>query len=173
MKIKTLKQLAHNLNMGPGYDGYKAMVESISLDPKELEEFCKEDSTEHQRISIYDTPSVEAVVSYWMPGQSTPIHDYNFQQAWTKILKGQLVLEFFDVEKGTKGEHVLETRLLNEGDIIYMNDSFGYHRFANLSTSDVLAIHLFADKIDEWHVYDPNSGEIKTRPTSYSRVLSV
>ncbi|NQV53515.1 MAG: cysteine dioxygenase family protein [Flavobacteriales bacterium] len=169
--IDTLEQLVHNLNMGPGYEGYRSLVEAINLDPAELIKFCDAKCEDHQRICIYDTPGIEAVLSYWKPGQSTRIHDYNFQQAWTKVIKGQLILEFFDVFDGEPNAEITETQLMDPGDIIYMNTSFGFHRYANLSAGDAIAIHIYADKIDAWHIYDEDTGSIETVPTAYSRVL--
>jgi cysteine dioxygenase len=168
-RIDNLQQLSRNLNLGPGYDGYKGIMEAIHIKPDELANLWLKHSDEHQRICIYDTPGIEAIVSLWKPGQSTLIHDYNAQQAWTKILSGQLILEFFDVAQGERHAPVTETQLLNEGEFTYMNDRFGFHRFSNLGTSDAIAIHLYADKIEEWKVYNERSGEVDVVPTYYDR----
>jgi cysteine dioxygenase len=169
--IETLEQLVRNLNMGPGYDGYKGIIDTIHFKAKDIDHLWSKRLDEHERVNVYDTPGLEVIISRWKPGQTTHIHDYNAQQAWTKVISGQLILEFFGVKAGERHAPILETQLLNEGEFIYMNDSFGFHRFSNLNTTDAVAIHMYADKIEKWHLYNDRNGEVDTLPTYYDRVL--
>jgi len=169
--IDTIEQLVHNLNLGPGYDGYTNLVDAIHIKAEELMQHLDPQAKQHQRLCLYDTPEIEAIATYWRPGQHSRIHDYNFQQAWTKVIKGQLILEFFDVFEGEAKAEITETRLLDQDEVIYMNNSFGYHRYSYLSEGDTIAIHLYADKIDQWHIYEPESGVISVEPTRYDKSL--
>lgn len=169
--IETLQQLTHNLNMGAGYEGYKSLINAINLNTDDLQAYFEHIGSEHHRICVYDTPGLEAIVSLWKPGQSTRIHDYNSQQSWTKVLKGQLVVEFYKVEQGIPDAPILESQLITEGEFIYINDSFGFHRYSNIGTEDAIAIHIYADKIEDWQVYDRKTGSITSEQTHYDHVI--
>ncbi|MEX2597729.1 MAG: cysteine dioxygenase family protein [Salibacteraceae bacterium] len=170
-KITTLEQLIYNLNLGAGYSGYKNLINQIQLNPKELNELCDWMSQKHMRIGIYDTPSLEAIITYWKPGHASPIHNYNFQQGWIKVLQGSLELEYFDITEGVKDLELLDAQTITTGNFTYLNDSLGFHRFKNSGTEETIAIHIYADKITEWSVFDENTGEIKTVDTSYDKVI--
>ena len=164
IRITTIEQLIQNLNMGPGHLGYEEWVASIEIPISELLTIIGSHEKGHLRICLYDTPEIEAILTHWKPGESTDIHDYNDQQAWTKVLGGQLVLECFDISSAPSAS-VTETKLIDEGEMIYLNDSFGFHRFSNLGTEDAFAIHIYADKIKAWHMYDEDTGEVTTQAT--------
>lgn len=157
--ITTLSQLEYNLNMGSGYDGYGAMVSAIDFDEAEVQRVCRWPHEGYSRIRLYDTPSTEALVTCWQPGSMSPIHDYQLQQGWVKVLKGSLELEYFDISKGTA--QLYGNRVINEGKYVYLNDGMGYHRFINNSNSKTVAIHLYCDKIEKWNEFDPSNGIVK------------
>jgi hypothetical protein len=171
-KITTLDQLVYNLNLGPGYDGYKTLVDAIELNPLELLELCDWMSKDHMRISIYDTPCLEAIVTYWRPGNETPIHNYSFQQGWVKVLQGTLELEHFQVDDGSSKAELTDTEIIESGEFIYLNDSFGFHRFRNIGENEVIAIHLYADKITQWTILSESDGSLKEVSTRYDKTLA-
>ncbi len=169
-KITTLDQLVYNLNLGPGYDGYKTLVDSIELNPMELLELCDWMSKDHMRVSIYDTPSLEAIITYWRSGIDTPIHNYNFQQGWVKVLKGALELEHYRITEGRAD--LIETQVIERGEFIYLNDGFGFHRFRSIGDEESIAIHLYADKITQWTIYNESDGSLKDVLTKNDKSLA-
>lgn len=168
--ITTIKQLIRNLNMGPGYEGYKALIQAIELERSELDKICQWGEN-HTRICLYDTDCLECLITCWSPGQTSPIHNYNFQQGWIKVLQGELILEYFNVEDGSKEIELTHREFMQTGDFTYINDSLGFHRFANTNAEEAIAIHLYADKVTEWSVYDDATGRMETIPTSYDMVI--
>jgi len=171
-KITTLDQLVYNLNLGPGYDGYKSLIQAIDLSTAELNELCEWMSQDHMRISVYDTPGLEAVITYWRPGNKTPIHNYSFQQGWIKVMKGTLSLEYFDVDSGIPGARLMDKQLIEAGEFIYLNDGFGYHRFKNIGDEEAIAVHLYADKITERTVFHEETGMLENVQTQYHKKLA-
>lgn len=160
--ISTLERLKYNLTMGPGHEGYQALIEAIDLSPEELEQICQWESQRYTRIRVYDTESLEAVITCWPPQTVGPIHNYELQQGWIKVLKGELDLEYYrlfstDVQGYGK-------RRIGEGHFAYLNDGLGYHRFANHGAEPAIALHLYSDKITEWHAYNEKTGLVELVP---------
>ncbi len=162
--ITTLERLKYNLNMGPGYEGFSGLIESINLTDAELEKICKWQEDRYTRIRVYDTESLEAVITCWPAGSQGPIHNYELQQGWIKVLKGELYLEYYrlfstDIEAYGKKE-------IKEGEYAYLNDGLGYHRFANRGDKPAIALHLYSDKITEWHKYNELTGLVELVPVT-------
>ena len=156
--ITTLKQLKYNLNMGPGYDGYGQMVSAIDFSEEEFQNICSWLNDTYSRIRVYDTPSTEVLITCWNPGSKTPIHNYQLQEGWVKVLQGSLELEYFDISKGRP--QMYGNKVIHEGEYAYLNDGMGYHRFINNSNSKTVAMHIYCDKIEHWEVFDENTGQI-------------
>ena len=157
--ITSIDRLLYNLNMGPGYEGYSSLIEAVNLSDEETEKVCLWKEEGYSRVRLYDTTSVEALISCWRPGSKTPIHDYKLQQGWIKVLKGTLELEFFNLSNGRA--ELYGNRVIRKGQYVYLNDGMGFHRFINNSKSDAIALHLYCDKITKWHVLNEDSGKVE------------
>jgi len=144
--------------MGPGYEGYSALVEAVDFDEAQLEKLCFWRDEGYTRIRIYNTESVEALVTCWLPGAASPIHDYELQQGWVKVLSGTLELEYFNLEKDKAV--IYGNRSIGKGQYVYLNDAMGYHRFINNSGENVVALHLYCEKIVKWHEFNEKDGTI-------------
>jgi predicted metal-dependent enzyme (double-stranded beta helix superfamily) len=145
--------------MGPGYEGNIELIKAIQLNDEELERFKKPQSKDYQRVRVYDTPGLEAIVSYWKPGDVGPIHNYNFQQGWLKIMKGSLSLDIISVHENEKAEITTQSKLV-KGEIAMLNDGMGFHRFANYGQEECIVMHIYADKILKWKVFDEETQQI-------------
>ena len=155
--IKTYKELVYNLNRGPGYDGYTEMVKAIDLNPEEIRQICHWNPVKYNRNCIYDTDELEALITCWPPRHSGPIHNYNLQQGWIKVLKGMLTIEFFTIKEGKADG--FGHRELKEGEIAWLNDSTGFHQFRNESINNAIAIHFYIDKIKSWEQFNAQDGK--------------
>jgi predicted metal-dependent enzyme (double-stranded beta helix superfamily) len=151
-KIKTVKDLARNMDLGPGYDGFIELVKSIELSDEEIRKHAVWNEEHYTRNCLYSTPSIEVLLMCWMPGQHTPVHDYSFKEGWTKILKGQLLLEYFRVDEN--GLVKTDEQVLKEGDIAYLRDDLGVHRFINESNENTVSLHIYAERIRKWNIFD-------------------
>lgn len=157
--ITTLEQLVYNLNIGPGYEGYHGLVKAINLNPEEVERICQWEERDYTRIRFYNTDGLEGLITCWPAGVQGPIHNYELQQGWVKVLKGELTLEYYrlfstDVEGYGK-------KKIKEGEHAYLNDGLGYHRFANHEADFAMALHLYSDKITHWHEYNTETGLVE------------
>lgn len=170
--IKTLKSLVYNLDLGPGYDGYISLIKAVDLPEEELDSICKWDEEKYQRIRFYDTDSLEGLVTCWEPKQKGPIHNYEFQQGWIKMLKGNLWLEYFKPGELQEPKPYYQ-RLIQEGEVVYLNDGLGFHRFSNKSGKRAVALHFYASKLNHWHVMDEKTGEITDRQVTSDDIMEI
>lgn len=163
-RITSLKQLSYNLNLGPGYDGYTQMFKAIELAPEEYRHLCRWDEAKYQRICFYDTDSLEGLITCWKPGQASPIHNYGASLGWIKVLEGQLDLEHYNpAQTGTKPTF---HKRFQAGEIGFLNDELGYHRFVNKGSEPAVALFFYSDKITRWKEYDPDSDQYRERQVS-------
>lgn len=169
--ITTLDKLSYNLSLGPGIEGYNALIGAVDLSDEELEKVVQWDDDHYQRIRFYDTRSVEGLITCWKEGQRSPVHNYRFQQGWVKVLRGKLKLEYFHKDNGKLKSY--NSQVIEEGEIFYLNDSLGFHRFANPGPGNTVALHFYSDKIESWQVYDEGTGEISEQKTRCDRSIEM
>ncbi len=152
--ITSLEQLHHNLTMGPGYEGYTELVKAIDLPRAEYQHLLKWSKAHYQRIRFYDTDCLEALITCWEPGQIGKIHNFEGANGWVKVLEGSLELEHFNLDNSAEKPSL--TKTFKTGEIGFLNDGLGFHRFNNPTQERGVALFFYADKIDHWQVYDPN-----------------
>lgn len=169
--IQTIDRLIYNLNMGPGYEGFIELVKAIKLKSEELDRICGFKPEAYQRIRIYDTPSLEALISCWERGQKGPIHNYDFHQAWLKVLKGSLRLTYFQWGNGEMNQITSQT--LKKGEIAMINDGLGFHQFECEGDENTIAIHLYSDKVESWQVFNTEKNEIENSKVHCDRNLDL
>lgn len=166
--IKTYKELRYNLNHGPGYNGYLEMVKAIDLPEEEWQPLCHLNPIKYTRNCIYNTDELEVLVSCWPGRHSGPIHNYNLQQGWIKVLQGTLTLEFFDVKDGEAQGYGKKD--IKAGDYVWLNDTSGFHQFRNEHINRAVAVHIYIDKIKEWQQFHRLTGEVDLVKPGYDFV---
>lgn len=169
--IKSLDRLSYNLTLGPGIEGYNSLIAAVELPDEELGKVLQWDDDHYQRIRIYDTTGLEALITCWKPNQKGPVHDYRYQQGWVKMLRGQLKLEYFRDVKGRL--EVYNSMIFKKGEVVYLNDNLGFHRFSNPGPGPSVALHFYSDKISRWQVYDENTGQIQVQDTACDKYVEV
>lgn len=163
--IKTLNQLAHNLNLGPGYGGYSELIKAVDLSEQELQKVLRFSEKDYQRLRLYDSNLVEAILTCWNPAQEGKIHNFHHSLGWFKVLQGSLVLERFSFNDDGQPQLQL-SREIEQGEQGFLNDDLGFHRFINASPQKAVALFLYADKIEDWDVYNPSTGKVERRLAS-------
>lgn len=160
--IHSVDRLKYNLNLGPGYGGYSELLQAVQFDDEALEPFLHFSDEHYQRLRIYDTNMVEAVLSCWEPGQVGLIHDFHNSLGWFKDLRGAIGVEHFNIENGNSK---LRFNYDYPSDTTgFLNDDLGFHRFKNLCSKRTVVLHLYADKIKHWEVFNENSRQIEGCP---------
>jgi len=157
--ITTVERLRYNLTLGPGYGGYSELLKAVEFDEKALDQFLQFSEESYRRLRIYDTDVIEAVLTCWEPGQKGLIHDFHNSLGWFKVLRGGIGIEHFNLEKD---EPVLRFNYEYCQDTQgFLNDDLGFHRFRNLSLGRTVVLHLYADKIKHWDVYNEQLNQVQ------------
>jgi len=164
--ITTIEQLHRNLNMGPGYGGYAELVKAIKLPKKEWEGFTLWKKERYSRNCLVSCDSYEMLLVCWLANQSSPIHSYDFQEGWIKVLEGELTIETYLVNKKDKTASLKETIQLKKGESTYLNDSMGFHKVYTKDKKSV-SLHLHIEKVKRWEEFDPNTKQFKITVPHY------
>lgn len=162
--ILTLAQLHHNLILGPGYEGYTELIKAIELAPESYAPLCRWSDDRYQRIRFFDTESLEGLITCWKPGQYSPIHTYENAIGWLKVLEGQIDWEHFSPE--AHGAEPTFHKTFTTGQIGFLNDDLGFHRFINRGEDPTVMLILYADKIKQWRTFDPETGKVREQTVS-------
>lgn len=155
--------------MGLGYDGYMDLVRAIKLNKKEWEEYLLWRTDGYSRNCLISSESFEVILVCWLKGQSSPIHSYDYQQGWIKVLEGELVVETYAVDLESKTANLNESFILKEGEYCYFNDSMGFHKVYS-PNSKTVSLHLNVERITKWKEFNPVSGELTTTIPKYDQI---
>ncbi len=161
--IVNLDQLHYNLNLGPGYGGYSSLVKAVDFSPDVLRSISRFSKEHYQRIRLYDSNLVEAVLTCWEPGQIGKIHNFHYSMGWFKVLAGSIFLEHFKIKKDRLPKITYQNSY-PESLQGFLNDDLGYHRFSNPHKYRAIVLFIYADKIKEWDVYNPVKGKVERKP---------
>ena len=144
--IKDLAQLKYNLSLGPGYGGYSELLKAIDFSSEELNKYCQFSDQHYQRVRLFDSNLIEAVLSCWQPKQEG-------------VLRGKVVLENFDLS--IDALEPTYSQSFTEGEMGFLDDNLGFHRFRSKGLNEAVILHFYAEKLMHRGVYDPVNAEVK------------
>ncbi len=165
--IKTIEHLNKNLNMGPGYGGYLDILKSIKLPEEEWSRFCSWKEDGYTRNCISNCDAYELILMCWNKDQHSPIHNYDFQEGWIKVLQGELSIDIFKIDHNSLSCALDETVVVSEREYIYLNDSMGFHRVRNSGGGKTVSLHLHSERVQKWEVFEDCKKEFNTVSPSY------
>lgn len=77
----------------------------------------------------------------WNPQQTSPIHDHPYDGCWMRVVQGHIREERFIANETMYRTH---DQMFGVGQLLFMEDSLGYHRVSNPSKSDLaVTLHLY------------------------------
>ena len=125
-------------------------------------------SSDHPtRNCLHKSEEFELLLICWEEGQFTPVHDYNFKEAWVHTLSGKLREERFALDPFTSELKKVSSVSLEEDDYSFMNKVGGIHKFSNTGEGRSVSLHLYSNPIKEWRVYDTKTGDYTVEELSY------
>ena len=157
-QIKTLDQLKQILHSGPGYDGYDVMLKSIEFGFDEIEKFCEWNDKSYSRVYLEEGDCFELIMMCWEEGQETLVHDHNDQEGWIFLLQGSLAEVIYQANGEGESLDQISEMHLKEGEVSYINDDIGLHKIKNTNKGRTISLHLYADPIKEFSIYDEQTG---------------
>jgi cysteine dioxygenase len=166
-EISSIEQLNHNLTLGPGYGGYIEILKAIEIPESEWKQFCKWSDDHYTRNCLSNCDAFELILMCWQSGQHSAIHSYSFQQGWIKVLKGELTIETYRIDRESLSCEQDESIVIKEGQYTYLNDSMGFHKVSATSEGETVSLHLHAERVKEWEVFHDCKKEFSKVKTSY------
>lgn len=159
--IESIEQLKKSLNLGPGYGGYNELIKAIQIPHSEWEKNYLWKDENYTRNCISSCDGYELILMCWKEKQASPIHSYDFQEGWIKVLEGELTIETYQVDQETKDYRLQEAMRIAEGESTYLNDNMGYHRVVNSKKGNTTSLHLHIEKVNQWTVLDEEKHEFQ------------
>lgn len=159
-KIKTIEALVYELgNRERSGSKILEIMKKVEIPREEYEPYLSWNDDNYTRNVLARNEDFELILVCWEKGQSSPIHDFNSQEAWIHPVIGWLREERFKINPGddTKLEKVSSV-LLCADEYTYMNQ-VGIHRYSNAFESRSVSLNVYAKPVKEWHVYDEETSD--------------
>lgn len=164
-KIKGIDELIKSLNMGPGYEGYAGLLESIEFDEHDWRTFTRWMDNRYTRNCIASCDSYELLLMCWQKGHTSPIHNYDSQEGWIKVLQGELTIDYYDIDRKEKCGEKTGSQIIKEGEFVCLTDDFGFHKVTNSSSGNTISLHINIEAVKEWEVFQEfEEAIIKVKP---------
>ena len=155
--IKTIQELVIALNECNGGQTYVLDVMSrVKIPREEFENFYTWDDARYTRNVLARTEDFEVLLICWEKGQSSPIHDFNAQEAWIHPVQGMLREERFKINVDNDRLEKVSNTLLGDEEFSYMKQ-IGIHRYSNAYESRSVSLNIYRKPVTEWHVYEEQS----------------
>ena len=92
----------------------------------------------YNRERIYIDDEIEVFIITWYKNQEAKVHDHSENGCFLKILEGSL-------EENIFSKNDVKKRILNKGNISYMDNKIGLHSVKNNSDDKVcVSIHIYS-----------------------------
>ncbi len=148
-----MAELLEALNNKNSNSSYLDIMESVDLPATELEPYLFWRSDRYTRNCINHTDDYELLAICYENGQSTPIHDFDFQEAWIHPVMGKLQEERFRLHHADKSPQRVSSVTMDTRDFAYM-DEITIHRYKNIADGRTVTLNLYVKPIEKWRVYE-------------------
>lgn len=91
------------------------------------------------RKRIYLSFNIEVLILSWSSNYETLPHDHSINGCWLKVLSGSLVETIYNSNLQKLGENNVD-----EGQISFMCNDFGYHSIKNELDKPTFSIHIYS-----------------------------
>jgi cysteine dioxygenase len=133
--------------------GYVEILKAINLPKSEWEVYSSWKENRYTRNCISSCDDYELLLLCWQKEHESPIHNYDFQEGWIKVLSGELIIESYAVDRDERCATKKDKLVLKEGETTYLNDSMGFHKVSNASDGNTVSLHLNIGPVKKWEVF--------------------
>jgi len=142
-----------------GYEAVSKIVSDIEIPFEDIEPYCTWSDERYTRTQLHKTEVYELVLICCEPGQSSFIHNYDAQEGWAKIVKGELTLEQYYISAINGHIHPVSKEVLQKGATAYQNDYIGFHKMYNSGKERSVSLHVYSGPVEKWHIWDEDKGK--------------
>ena len=154
-EITTIKEMLEELANGKRSPmKVLEVMKSTHIPTSEFEKYYSWDDDQYTRNVLMRNKELEVLLICWEKGQSSPIHDFNSQEAWIHPIVGQLREERYKINPGDdiRLERVSSV-LLGTDEYTYMNQ-VGIHRYSNAYEARSVSLNIYSKPVTEWRIYE-------------------
>ena len=102
--------------------------------------YVKIGSSKYNRELIYTSPEYDLVIITWSKNQGCAIHNHPENGCTVKILQNNITEELYEPDT----LKLKQMNTYNSNDIMYIDDSLGYHRMCNKNDNECVSLHVYA-----------------------------
>lgn len=150
--VKVLKNCVENDNH------VLEVMNNVKIPQGEFERYYSWSDDKYARNVLARNDDFEVLLICWEKGQSSPIHDFNAQEAWIHPIEGMLREERFKKNVDDDGLERVSNVLLGTDEFSYMNQ-IGIHRYSNANKTRSVSLNIYRKPVTEWRVYDQRSSD--------------
>lgn len=157
--ITTVDQLVRELSKCEDSGNHVLeLMSHVKIPRAEFERYYSWSDEKYARNVLARNEDFEILLICWEKGQSSPIHDFNAQEAWVHPIEGMLREERFKINVDDDRLEKVSNVLLGDEEFSYMNQ-IGIHRYSNANTARSVSLNIYRKPVTEWHVYDEDGSD--------------
>ena len=157
--IKTVKELVKALSQCKETGSHVLDVMSKAAIPiTEFQRYYSWNDDRYSRNVLARSEDFEVLLICWEKGQSSPIHDFNAQEAWIHPIEGMLREERYKINVEDDRLERVSNVLLGTDEFSYMKQ-IGIHRYSNAYSARSVSLNIYRKPVTEWHVYDESRSD--------------
>ena len=157
--IRTVNQLVKALNnCSEDGDHVLDVTSRVQIPRTEFEKYFSWNDERYTRNVLARNDDFEVLLICWEQGQSSPIHDFNAQEAWIHPIEGMLREERFKINENDERLEKVSNMLLGNDEFSYMNQ-IGIHRYSNAYKGRSVSLNIYRTPVSKWHAYDEDKSD--------------
>lgn len=145
---------------------YFEIMESFEVTRDSLDPFLHWSDKKYTRNCIIRTKEFELLAICYEDGQATPIHDFDFHEAWIHPIEGRLKEERFRRSLKLNATEKVSSVTMPNGAFTYM-DEIAILRYSNVNRGRSISLNLYTPPVEQWRVYSEDSLTSTLVPLSY------
>ena len=102
--------------------------------------YVNECNKSYNRELIYSSPEYDLVIITWCKDQGCKIHNHPANGCTVKILQNSITEELYEADT----LKLCNSTKYKEGDIMYIDDTLGYHRMCNKQDDPCVSLHVYS-----------------------------
>ena len=102
--------------------------------------YVNECGKSYNRELIYSSPEYDLVIITWCKDQGCKIHNHPENGCTVKILQNSITEELYNPDT----LELCKSSTYKKGEIMYIDDTIGYHRMCNKCDDPCVSLHVYA-----------------------------
>ena len=145
MNLKTLQiqltNIFQELNTSNIKEIRNKVKDTLTLyNGEDWKTYFKPCDSSYNRELLFTSPEYDLVIITWCKDQGCAIHNHPKNGCTVKILQNSITEELYEADT----LKLTNTSLYKKGDIMYIDDTLGYHRMCNKCTDPCISLHVYA-----------------------------